>query len=514
VIAESIPSEVELQGIPSSGLNPSVARLAPGASVLRGAMALFSTQPLTWAATIFLVTFLPRLLGDRALGEYTIVMTVTTVAGTIAALGVPDYLVRKVAIQPDRAMLEAGVAFVLMLGASVIGAAALLGVLTLVHPVVSDPALLLVALCALVVQAAQNPIMALLRGQERHAPFAWLNAAATILAVVGGLGALLLGGSAAAYMAAGVVTAAIVTALGMRASGFRLDVSAFRPALLLEIARNGLTFLGMSLSLRIRGEIDKLLLAALASASAVGWYAAALRVVSIPIFIPTLLATPLLPALSRAAGDRPVFLRTLRRSLEVVLMLTAPLGAGLIALAPAVPDLLGWGATFHNSVPLLSVLACQMVLVAINTILGTALIAMHRERIWFRVIVVAALFNTALNLLLIPFWEHAVQNGAIGAAITTAVTELVMTLGALVALPRHTIDRATAIRVVQILVANLAVGAVARALLSSSILLSIGAGGVTWALAMWLLGLLRPSDLQSIRTIVLTSVARRSATST
>src|SRR5437867_2804710 len=65
-------------------------KLPVGESVTRGALAMLSTQPLTWAGTLLTTVALPRLMGAEALGQYTIAYTIATLAGTVLGLGVSE----------------------------------------------------------------------------------------------------------------------------------------------------------------------------------------------------------------------------------------------------------------------------------------------------------------------------------------------------------------------------------------------------------------------------------------
>lgn len=456
---------------------------------------------------------LPRYLTAEALGQYTIVVTIGTLAGTVAALGVPDFLVRRVATRRDRAVTETGAAFIFLLLVSLALGAVLLAVVPFINPLASGKALLVIAVVGMVVAGVQAPILALLRGHEHHGRFAWLNVAASVMATVVGVPVLLLGGDVVAYALAGVAAGVLVTVVTIRASGFRLHRSQIDLHVWRQLARGGAAFLGMNVTLVIRGQIDRLLLAALTSAPTVGWYAAAGRVAGIPVFIPTLIVTPLLPALSRCGDDKPAFLRTLRRSLDIVLMLTLPAAAMLIAVAPDVPRLLGWSAEFSHSVPLIMLLACQVVVVALNMVLGTALIALHQERPWLRVLVLAALFNLGLNVAAIPYFQMTMQNGAIGAAVTTVGTELVIFGGALLVLPRGTLDSATTLRGAKLACAAVVLLLVARAIMPLSLPLAVLMAGAIWAGVTLAVGVLRLADVRSAHQLALAALSRRTAKS-
>src|SRR5688500_19686262 len=72
-------------------------RRGPYATIARGAAALLSTQPLTWAATFLTTVFVPRYLGAEGFGQYSVALTLAGIVGMAAAAGVPDYLRRRVA---------------------------------------------------------------------------------------------------------------------------------------------------------------------------------------------------------------------------------------------------------------------------------------------------------------------------------------------------------------------------------------------------------------------------------
>jgi O-antigen/teichoic acid export membrane protein len=253
-------------------------------------------------------------------------------------------------------------------------------------------------------------------------------------------------------------------------------------ARLTGLVRAALPFLGWNLALRVYGEIDKILLAIFATDAVVGWYAAAYRIVFLPGFIATLIMTPLLPVLSRHAADRGAFRETLRQSVDLVLLSTLPLTALIIGLAPAIPSTLHWSAPFSNSIPLLIILAFHVPLAAVDVMLGTALVALHREGRWFGVAVLAVVFNLSLNVVLIPILQSATGNGAIAAATVTLMTELLMLGGALILLPRWAVARASAVTAAKAAGSAAAAAAVAWQLYPASFVGAAVAALATYAM--------------------------------
>ena len=476
-------------------------------------MALLTTQPLTWATSLLSAALMPRFLGDQVLGQYSLAMAMTSIVGLLLLLGLPASLSRRIAVDPQRAAIEGPAALVLLLAlASILG-----GIFIVVVSVVGLAAVpvdvLRLAIMAMVLATASNVLTAVLVGQQRFVRSSWFNAGVGVLGVWIGMAVLASGGGLVGYLLSSLVTTAVVIIIGWANSGYRPGRAAVDLQLWRGLVRSGLPFLGWDLALRVYGEIDKIILAFFAPGAVIGWYAAALRITAIPVFVPTLVTTPLLPVLSRCKDDPAVFTHTLRRSLVAVLFLTVPLSAGLVALAPTIPDLLGWGPSFVNSVPLLSILAFQQPLVGVDMVLGTALFALHREGRWFRVALVAAVFNPALNLLLVPYFEQTQQNGAIGAALVTVAGDLLMLVGALMLLPRGTLDRQVASMGVRIVVAGACLACAVMVVNTRGLAVQLAVGGIVYVAAVLALRVFGPAELVAMRQLVLDKVTRRAAAS-
>jgi O-antigen/teichoic acid export membrane protein len=433
-------------------------------SVLRGALAMFATQPVTWAAGAAWAIWVPQLLGDQRLGQYAVLTTIASLLGTAAALGVPEFLIRQVATHPDEAEVNGGRALVLLVALGSAASVLLIVALHLVGAQIATGYLLPLALAGMVIAVAERILMAVALGQHRWASYGWLNAGNVALGTALGIAVLALGGDLTSYLSVVLATGAAT----LLATSRLVRVSVGRGVLdlrrMLVTVRGGLPFFGWNVALSVYGEIDKILLALLASQTVVGWYAAAYRIVFLPGFVVTLIVTPLLPVLSGHANDRVVFRETLRRSLDLVLITTVPLTVVIIGLAPMIPNALHWPAEFAACVPLMMILALHVPLVGVDVMLGTALVALHREVRWLGVGVIAAIFNSSLNLLLIPPVQASTGNGAIAAATITVLTEVLMLGGALTLLPRGTVGLHSALMAVRVAAAALAAGVAAATL--------------------------------------------------
>jgi O-antigen/teichoic acid export membrane protein len=469
---------------------------------VRGAIANFSVQPLTWGASLLLATTLPRFLGSQALGQFSVAVAIIALASTALSLGVTEYLTRRVARKPEDAPRDVAVAVIVQTVAAIVGVALVVIVGPLVAPPFVDFRLLDVLLVGLVIAPLQTLLMASLRGREQHGRFAWLSAMFAVLGALGSVAVLFAGGDVVAFAAVGVLLSVVLTSFNWWVTGFRISLPAFDRALLRdarEFVRGGLPFLSWNITLNIYGGVDRLLLGAFVSTSEIGWYAASFRIIGVTVFIPTVLTTPLFPALSRSAHQPETFRRAIAETLRIALLSTVPLSTGLIVVAPEIPRLLGWPDDFSNAIPLMMILSLHLPIVAVDMILGTAIMALGREARWVQVGLLAAVFNVGINVLLIPATQQAFGNGAIGASIVTVLTEVLMLFGALALMPRNVLDSRVAWLAARIVVAAAATAAVGMTLLPIALPLAVVGGALTYVILAWVLRVVTLDDVQYVR---------------
>jgi O-antigen/teichoic acid export membrane protein len=423
-----------------------VSRAAPTASpvrsVAKGAFALLSTQPLTWAASTISIILAPRYLGDVAFGQAMLGATLVALAGPVVSLGLLEYLSRSLASRSKNAPHEATVAWPVMTIAALL-ATVVLGVgVTFSGLQLGTPIVLLAALATIAMTPTHGLLLTLLRGQERMGRFAFVNTLSGVCGALVPVIVLVAGGGLNGFALSNAIVFGVALFISWRTSGIRLPRVKLTIPALLGLLPAGLPFFGWTLTMQFYGQIDRIMIGLLAPVQVMGWYGAATRIVGIPIFVPTLIVTPLFPALTRCRDDRAVFRHTLNASLRATLLATAPFCAATAAAAPAIPRFLGWPAEFDAATLPMTILAPNLTLIAMDMMLGTALLALGFERKWLMVGLVAAVVNPLLNLIAIPFAQATWGNGGIGAAAVTVVTESVMLSGALVLMPRGLLDRA------------------------------------------------------------------------
>jgi O-antigen/teichoic acid export membrane protein len=477
-----------------------------GARVTRGALLLTLMQPLTWAATLAFVALVPHFLGARGFGAFAVTANAAMIVGALVSLGVPTYLTRQLAAAPDDTEALSAALLLAIVGGAI--AALLLSQLyALTGAGPHDLLLARLALAGMAVSAGQSVLFSALNGRGRHGRYALLSTLLSLAVIGAQLVVLTLGGGVTGMFSAGLVVASAVFVLTWLLAG--CPHGRVRPRALWRVATGSLPFFAWDVVLRVRMQIDIVLVQLLAQATAAGHLAAAYQIVGIPIFIPTAIVTPLLPALSDPRVDRDAFRSTLQHSLLAVLILTAPLSAGIAALAPAIPHLLHWPGDLGGAVLAMRLLVPEPPLIAADMVLGTAVVALRRERAWLLAAVAAATFNILGNAIAIPLLGHALGNAAAAAALIEDGTELLMLGAALALIPHDLLAPRLLWQAARVLLAAGLVAVVAALLAGHSLPLAIGAGAVVYACALPALGVLRPADLRAVSALIAPRIGGR-----
>jgi O-antigen/teichoic acid export membrane protein len=273
-------------------------------------------------------------------------------------------------------------------------------------------------------------------------------------------------------------------------SGMKLDLKLWR-----AIAVGGMPFFLWAALLLVYGSIDILMLEGMTNSSVVGWYSLAYRWVGIPIALPLILATVVLPSLSALAhANGPEFARIVNRAVQIALFAAIPMATGMALVASDIIQFLHYPAGFEHSVLLMQILAIHIPVVALDLVLATALTAKDRQKAWLVVGCVAVVFNPTVNLIAIPLTTHRWGNGAIGASIVTVATEVVMMLGAISLRPAGVLDRATISFIIRCVGAALIMVPAVHMTAGLPLGMKIVAGIVAYACGAWALRLfsLRP----------------------
>lgn len=162
---------------------------------------------------------------------------------------------------------------------------------------------------------------------------------------------------------------------------------------------------------------DILMLGWMRTAPELGFYSAAQKPIQLLAVLPIIMATSVLPALSRwATKETAKFKLLLEQSLSMVMLLAIPLTIGGIVLGDHVIILL-YGTDYTSAIIVFRLLALSFLVTFPSIIISNAIFASDLQRKFIPHMTLGAVANVILNIYLIP------KLGAPGAAIATIVSQ-------------------------------------------------------------------------------------------
>ena len=412
-----------------AGLRQKIADLCdwrPG-QLVKGTIAMTSGMGLRTVGQAGVFLIVARVLGVEAYGAYASVLAIACTLGFFGGFGVQTLMLRDVARDPTssaiawgRTLAAIGVSFPLLLGLYLLIAWAILpaGISWVVIVCIGVAELVFAPLALAGISAYQGhertgraarlvltPILPRLAGALVMMPVSLLLPFATPLVVWSALYAL------AAFLAAVYAVWLVHCDLGLP---LRPDGQG-----LLASLREGVVFAFGGAALKLYVDIDKVMLARLATLEAAGSYSAAYRVVdmaSIPIVA---MLTAGLPRFFRNGeyGVRGALVYGWRL-LPLPFFYVLCVGLFLCFASAWVPGMLG--PSYSSAVSTLQWLAWLPLVSLPRIFLQTLLITGGRQHAVVAVLGAGSIFNIALNLWLIP------HMGWHGAVLATYAAEIAM----------------------------------------------------------------------------------------
>lgn len=356
---------------------------------------------------------LPRFLGLELYGQFSLALSLALMVWQpLLELGLDLVITKWVSRECPQVIQQAVI---------LRGSMALLGLLLL--PVLmlagGDRAILLLLYAYLVCISGQRVSFAMRRGQENMRLEGVVSAVQKLLAIalLFCFNSLPLARSLIAPMALLIsqVMATIWVAIATwsdlcRAWHFPVNFSGLR-----QTAKEGILLGGVGLLGMLYFRVDSVMLGALVGELEVGKYNLAYRLIEGAIFLPSVIMMVGFPRLAQPQHFNVTFWRLFAR------LSVTGIGVTLlfVAIAPRLIPLI-YGSTFQEIVPLLQVLTLTLLPIYLGHLATQGLVALDRQKLYLFLTLFAVLVNVSLNAWLIP------QQGAMGAAIATCITETLM----------------------------------------------------------------------------------------
>jgi O-antigen/teichoic acid export membrane protein len=143
----------------------------------------------------------------------------------------------------------------------------------------------------------------------------------------------------------------------------------------------------------------------------------------------------------------------------LLMILGMPIGLGIMMVSPTIV-LMMFGEKFIPSGPILAVRGLVLILTYQTMLIGLYFISSDRQIIWTRVMAIAAFATIPLDLLLIPFFERVMSNGAIGGAVAYIFTETAMFSFGVYMLRHEVLNRTSLTHAIRVVLAGLGMVAI------------------------------------------------------
>ena len=449
-------------------------------------------------ATLAFAIAAARILEDVGFGEFSYALSFSLIAATLISAGFNPQIVQRASADPPSLPYVLSEVIVWRIGLTV---PVLIG--TMVLAVFIRPSGTSLVALSLVLVASLIDVFS---DTARAAAAARQNLTGVSLALVVQRFAAAGLGIAAMVLGFGVVGVA-ATYFGASLIGLLLVIRSVRglgvTAGLRYVTRSGLATTGrtsgvlavdsvISMSLF---RVDQVLLGSLQGARAVGIYAAPYRLLETVLFLSWAVSRAVFPVMSAAKTPGRIR-RGVEEGIAAVALVYVPFGVGLWFEAGEVIRLLFGEEFAAEGAVIARWLSAAPLVFGINFLANYGLLALAKR--WQTVVssLVAAVFNIALNLILIPRYSGQ------GAAIATTASDGLEAVIILVVLTRAIgwvrLDRALAVP----FIASAVMGAVLWAL-RINVILEVLIGGLVYA-ALWFLlaRRFRPEHVQVLKSLV------------
>ncbi len=214
------------------------------------------------------------------------------------------------------------------------------------------------------------------------------------------------------------------------------------------------------------------------------------------------------PALTRAYTNAPDSLpRFMRKSFDLLLVLSVPIGLGILVVADPMVILL-FGSQFAQGGPILAVMGLVLIFTYQNILLGRFLTSTDRQNAWTVVMLVATAVTVPLDILLVPWCQKMFGNGAIGGSFSFLITEIGMVVAGIRLLPRNSLGWSNVRVAVQVIFAGMVMIGVSWWFRDMVIVIPIIAGALSYTTLILLLRVVPSEDLALFKQIAQNMIRR------
>ena len=472
----------------------------------RNVLLMFLTQFATWAVTFVVMIFVPRYLGAVGLGKLSYVSSTVGLFGVLVSLGTGTVMIRSVSRDHSSAPSYLINSYVMSVPLALLAGCLAYGVSCFRHNVPSTRVLIAVGALGLVTGVFSNTNYNVLQGLERFSKQNIASIADKYLNSLLLVGLVIL--KAKLWMLVLINPVCNVISFLFSATFLRDVFAAAKSPRLLEIRQMviiGLPFLGFSIFRNLYGQTDPLIIAQVSSFQSVGWYSAAAKLLGTTMIIPSAVSTVMLPVMSRQfQNDKVQFNASIFRFYKLMALTGLPITLVTYALAGRMLQLLHYGPSFNNAIPVLQVGSITILLCFIAMPFGYGVISSDKQVQLMLTALLATVVFLPTCYFLCKLTTQMMGNAAIGAIISDGATELVIITCYIKSLPKGCVTMQFLVYGAKCIAASLPM--VGILLLGKSHpaydIVFAALALIVYAGAAWFLGCVQPEDIGSMKNML------------
>ena len=471
--------------------------------VARNATYLALGQLGTTVLGIALSAALGRGLGAGEFGLYFLALSMAAFVYVFIEWGQPAVVTRETARQPELAGDLLGTALVLRLVSTVLAVVPLLWSAVLLGYDRRTIALAVLYFAATLPAFLSQAFTMVFRGRDRmegDAAVSVFNKTITLVLVV----AVLARGGGLVAVAIAQAVAGIASLAFARCLYAKLGAPPLRATwgMARRLWTGGAPIVAVAAAAAFQPYLDAVILSKLVPSDVMGWYAVAKNILGTLLAPAVILGSASFPQLSRAAAEPARFREEVRAALRVMLMLGALGAAGTYLFAGTAVRVIYGRAQYQPAATILEVFSPGMFLLFVDVLLGTALFAASRVKRFALAKIASVGVSVALDLVLIPVFQHRYGNGGIGVLVAFAASELVVFGCALTMMPRGSLSASSVLDGGRALAAGSATVLLARAAPGVPPSIGIPLVALLFCAIAYALGLVRRSDVALLTEMV------------
>jgi O-antigen/teichoic acid export membrane protein len=467
-------------------------------TVARNTIVLLAAQVITRLGGFITAVLLTNYLDVDNFGRYSFLLAYATLFTPLCDLGIDIFIVRELSIVPERRNIVAGTALSIKSALTLISILLITGSFYVMYGSSSLLPFIFIAAAVVSVRNVSGTFSGLFRANQHLTLDSIIQISAKLFELAAVLIAIFL--QADLFLLFIILFVSALFQLGytyyLAHRHSYLSSLSFSYKYILSLLKGGLPFILTSISVIIYFQIDAVMLSTLVGEHETGIYRSATNLVFSLNAFSAAIVIALFPMIAKIfTTHRAEAVNIASNAMFYSLLLAFPIAFGTTVLAQPIIHFL-YRNSFAEASSSLRILIWWIPVSFATNIFGHILGAIGLQRKVLLIAAVNAVFNVAANFYFIP------KFGAVGASITTVLTEIIGLISLTVVVTKHFGFVYQVGRLFKIVLASLILIPLIELTSSMHLGILIGLGILSYIVALFLLRVLGKKDFEQMKAIV------------